>query len=261
MPSLSRGQGRDQVAERLLVAEDEPLARALADRAGDPLEAGEGLGVVDTSGVGHAGRAARRTRGWSRPAGRRPRCGGGCGRPAASPARRPSGGATRRPAWGWRRPAGRHPGRWPAPGRHRPRRRQAISRSMAPGSSGLGKDTVGKSGSGANCSATTAGRGQPARSKAASSVSPPTPCIGVYATVTSLELRHEAHRGHRGEVGLDGRRRGGTTGGRRRRPPRCRPGRRRRWPPRSRRRPVRRSASRRPGTPCTRCPVAGCGWR
>ena len=50
---------------------------------------------------------------------------------------------------------------------------------MAPGSSGFGKLTVGKAGSGSNCASTTAGAGKPARSKARSRTAPPTPCIGV----------------------------------------------------------------------------------
>ncbi len=55
----------------------------------------------------------------------------------------------------------------------------AKARSMAPGSSGLGKATVGKSGSGSACSVTRAGAGKPARSKAARRTSLPTPCIAV----------------------------------------------------------------------------------
>jgi hypothetical protein len=60
----------------------------------------------------------------------------------------------------------------------------ASSRSIAPGSSGFGKATVVKSGSGSNCSATTAGSSKPAAVNARSNVAPPTPCIGVYTTFT-----------------------------------------------------------------------------
>lgn len=56
---------------------------------------------------------------------------------------------------------------------------------MAPGSSGFGKATVGKSGSGTACSATTLGSGKPHQANARLSTSPPTPCSGVYAAVTS----------------------------------------------------------------------------
>ena len=55
----------------------------------------------------------------------------------------------------------------------------ATARSMAPGSSGLGKATVLNSGSGSACRATTVGAGKPARAKAASTTSRPTPCSGV----------------------------------------------------------------------------------
>ncbi len=59
------------------------------------------------------------------------------------------------------------------------RRAVANARSMAPGSSGLGNATVGKSGSGSACSGTTVGAGKPARAKAAVRVVRPTPCMGV----------------------------------------------------------------------------------
>ncbi len=62
---------------------------------------------------------------------------------------------------------------------------RAISRSTAPGSSGLGNDTVGNAGSGSAWSGTTPGVGKPARAKAAVSTAAPTPCSGVYATVRS----------------------------------------------------------------------------
>ena len=53
---------------------------------------------------------------------------------------------------------------------------------MAPGSSGFGNATVGKSGSGWAWAPTTAGDGRPARAKAPRRISSPTPCMGVYAT-------------------------------------------------------------------------------
>ena len=58
----------------------------------------------------------------------------------------------------------------------------ASNRSDAPFSSGFGKGTVGKSPSGAACSATTWTSVNPARCNALTAVSPPTPCIGVIAT-------------------------------------------------------------------------------
>ncbi len=51
----------------------------------------------------------------------------------------------------------------------------AIARSIAPGSSGLGKATVGKSGSGSSCCATTRGEPKPAVSSTCSTEGPPTP--------------------------------------------------------------------------------------
>src|SRR5690606_8240627 len=53
-------------------------------------------------------------------------------------------------------------------------------RSIAPGSSGFGKATVGNAASGEICSLTVAGSGYPARSTTARVVSQPTPCIAVY---------------------------------------------------------------------------------
>jgi phosphomannomutase len=59
---------------------------------------------------------------------------------------------------------------------------------MAPASSGLGKVTVGKSGSGSAWAGSTAGAAKPARANTRSSVSCPTPCSGVYAIRTSRAL-------------------------------------------------------------------------
>ena len=60
-----------------------------------------------------------------------------------------------------------------------------MARSIAPGSSGLGKATVGKSGWGSRCSGTTAGASNPAAPNARASVPAPTPCSGVYAIRSS----------------------------------------------------------------------------
>ena len=53
------------------------------------------------------------------------------------------------------------------------------ARSMAPGSSGLGKATVGKRPSGWICASTTVGAGYPAAASTRDTVSHPTPCIAV----------------------------------------------------------------------------------
>ena len=54
-----------------------------------------------------------------------------------------------------------------------------MARSIAPGSSGFGNATVGKSGSGCSCSATTRGVENPAVSSTCTTDVPPTPCSGV----------------------------------------------------------------------------------
>ena len=56
---------------------------------------------------------------------------------------------------------------------------------MAPFSSGLGNATVGKSGFGSACSATSWAAGSPAASATARTVAAPTPCIEVCTQVTS----------------------------------------------------------------------------
>src|SRR5690606_14739247 len=58
-------------------------------------------------------------------------------------------------------------------------------RSIAPGSSGLGKATVGKSGSGSACAETSIGAGNPAAAAAARTVAAPTPWSEVWTQVTS----------------------------------------------------------------------------
>ncbi len=60
MPSLSSGRGRDEVAERLLVAEHEAPLRMIEDRAPDPLEPGERLGEVHTGRRRHLAEQRRR---------------------------------------------------------------------------------------------------------------------------------------------------------------------------------------------------------
>ena len=120
-----------------------PVAR------GDPLEAGERVRV---SRVGSARRRSqsagdetiehaserRRVAGLGRlargaPAEQRADLVAAEAPPAAVAARR-----------GWRRRAGRHPDRWRSRGPRRPPAAVAKARSIAPGSSGLGKATVGK---------------------------------------------------------------------------------------------------------------------
>ena len=56
---------------------------------------------------------------------------------------------------------------------------------MAPGSSGLGKFTVGNRPSGANWAATAVGASKPACAAARMKTSPPTPCMAVYTAETS----------------------------------------------------------------------------
>ena len=161
---------RDAVAQRLLVAERQPV------HASDPLEAGQRLAVRLPVRRGQLPRAATTTPPSSR---RRPR------RRSAARSRR----AARRPRHrtacasraGQAPPprSGRRRGRSRAPGRHRARRRppsRGPSRRVPRGS---GTSTVGKSGSGSACSATWCGAEKPARSSAVAADSPPTPCSGV----------------------------------------------------------------------------------
>ena len=54
-----------------------------------------------------------------------------------------------------------------------------IAKSMAPGSSGFGKATVGKSGFGSDCSLTNIGRENFALSNTDNKVLVPTPCMAV----------------------------------------------------------------------------------
>ena len=60
--------------------------------------------------------------------------------------------------------------------------------SIAPGSSGLGNETVGNIGSGSACEDTGMGAGYPAATNARRTVSVPTPCSAVCTTVTSRGL-------------------------------------------------------------------------
>ena len=57
--------------------------------------------------------------------------------------------------------------------------------SMAPGSSGLGNATVGKSGSGSACSSTGTTSVKPASASTRATATPPTPCSDV-VTMRSL---------------------------------------------------------------------------
>ena len=63
------------------------------------------------------------------------------------------------------------------------------SASVAPGSSGLGNLTVGKSGSGLNWLVTVCTSSKPARRSVFSATAPPTPCRGVSATRTGPDDR------------------------------------------------------------------------
>ena len=65
---------------------------------------------------------------------------------------------------------------------------------MAPGSSGLGKETVGKSASGCCWLGTGVGAGKPARAKTSSRVALPTPCSAVCTTLRSRGLSGETIR-------------------------------------------------------------------
>ena len=60
MPSLSSGRRRHEVAEGLLVAEHESLIGVVEHRPGDPLEPGEGLGVVHAVRRRHLAEERRR---------------------------------------------------------------------------------------------------------------------------------------------------------------------------------------------------------
>jgi hypothetical protein len=59
------------------------------------------------------------------------------------------------------------------------------ARSKAPGSSGFGNATVGKSGSGSACAATDMGAGNPAACSTLRITSVPTPCIAVCTMLSS----------------------------------------------------------------------------
>ncbi len=247
--------GRDGVAQRLLVAEDE-----VGRGPGDPLEAGERLGVRRRRGARRSPAASSTTRSsWRRcrvrpwPATRR--------RAARRPRRR-AASATRRPV------RLRHRDRAPvgvgvvgddhvgvAPSRAR-----ANARSSAPGSSGLGNATVGKSGSGCSCCGTAMSGANPAAAN----------------TLRTTGGADAVHRGvHDADVPRAGADKAGDGGDvvRRRSTRRARdypsassgisrtgptePGSR----PRSRCRSVGRSGRRRRRRPCSRCRRAGCARR
>ena len=252
--------GRHAVAERLLVAE-----RQLLGGPDDPLEAGQRLRVRHAAG--RAERPSRLRRDDRGGVGARRRRAGSGGRRAARPARRRAAAASRRPGRGSPPRSGRRPGRWRWPGRRRSRAASASSRSIAPGSSGLGNATVGKSGSGSACSATTAGAAKPAAANAAASDlaahpvqrgvrDPQVARTGRATTAAALSDVPVDDLSRRGAC------RARPAGPRRAaRPPGSRPRCRRRRAARSarRRRPAHRAG--RPDRPCSRCPAAGCGWR
>ncbi len=252
--------GVHEVAERLLVAVGE------AAGAGDPLEAGERLGEVEPvlggdlseRGRAHdrAGESAvrrRRARDVARPASR-----------AASPPRCRSAAASRPSASGSGIPTARRSASGSL-AMIELRRRHAVAvanaRSIAPGSSGFGKETVGKVGSGSSCSATVIGVGEAGRLEHASRGLPPD---AVQGRVDEAERRRVRHQGGGAcDVLVDERLVGGLVAVSRGRSviglaATCEDLRLR-----SRRRRARRSAIRRRvrrGTPCSRCRRPGCGW-
>ena len=153
--------GVDAVAQRLLVAEGEALDAA------DPLEAGERLLVRLPGRGGHLAEQARRTRSsWRRcPATPRASRWWASSAPTSSPRsiRQPCGSGT---ATAQRSASGSLATTMSAP----LAAASAIARSIAPGSSGLGKATVGKSGSGCSCCSTTCGASKPAVSRTCATV-------------------------------------------------------------------------------------------
>ena len=138
---------------------------------------------------------------------------------------------------------------------------RAASRSVVPGSSGLGNATVGKSGSGTSCSATVWTSPWPAEARRSARNAPPTPVHRGGGDADRGRRPGDPGEGqgpiglpHLGRHRLHGRRcRPGAAAPRRPPPPRSRP-------PRGRR-PAARSARRRPGRASGRCRRAGCGWR
>ena len=76
------------------------------------------------------------------------------------------------------RRGGRRRDRWRGRGRRFFSAASARTRSIAPGSSGFGKRTVGKRPSGSNCSSTGCTCLKPASARALITQRPPTPCIG-----------------------------------------------------------------------------------
>jgi hypothetical protein len=142
-----------------------------------------------------------------------------------------------------------------ATARSAPTRSAVSSRaSVTPGSSGFGKATVGNAASGAACAETTCTSVKPARARASTAVSPPTPCSGVSAIRRVRACR--AAGGDAVEVGLadvDDPRRGPTGTETAGVPRRSRP--RSRCPRAGELAPVVDV------DPCSRCRRAGCARR
>ena len=170
------------VAERLLVAEQQPVVGQLRDGAHDPLEAGQRLGVRAPDGLGHPpeqrGRGDRRHEQGAR-ADRRA-CSSrksASSAPISSPCSAPPAAAGR----GWRRRAGRRRGRWPAarsaPRRARPRPARGRACPAPPGWAARRWGSRGRARPGRR---PRAARGKPgALERAPGRASRPTPCSGV----------------------------------------------------------------------------------
>ncbi len=180
MPSLSRTRSG---ATQYPSASSYPKTRP--GDPGDPLEPGQRHLVPHAVSGGDPGQQLRRhhrvrhdgTVGAGAPAragapraARRPR------RRAASASHRP------RPDPGRRRRTGRRPGRWRSPGRHRARGPRPAPGRWRRAPRGSGTRPSGRRGPGSACCGTTYGAAKPARVSAATTVAPPTPCIGVSTT-------------------------------------------------------------------------------
>jgi hypothetical protein len=273
IPSLSRTSAPHRVAERLLVAEDEgeALARAAQRRVHDPLEAGERLPAHDAAVAGEAREQARRDHGGDDEA--RLAAGVGvvdrvvgeqhphlvAGEDAVAGPERSGTAAARRSASGSLASTSSAP----------VAAARASTRSIAPGSSGLGKGRCGRR----RRDRPERARPRPPRSRRGRGPGrraggPPRawPCrrsAGEWGPAGAGRLS-PGRRGRPPPPRRPRRRRAGA--GRARPPRRARAGRSR--PPaarprcarRSRRRPGGRSAPRSAGRPCNRCPRAGCGW-
>ena len=242
--------GVDAVAERLLVAERQPVDPA------DPLEAGERLGVRLAGRRGHLPEQAGRDDRWRR------RCPACRAREQGVGEQRADLVAAQHPPAVRAGDGGGAPVGVGVVGDHEvgaASSASAIARSIAPGSSGFGNATVGKSGSGCSCCSTTARRGEAGGlehlldRRAADAVQRRVDDVEVARAVAGEARRRCRGSGRRGPRRAPSRRRrAGTSasGADRGDPAR-----------RSRRRRAARSGCRRRGRPCSRCPAAGCGSR